>query len=112
MNKLFTFTAGVVLGIVLAGASHTKAEKNEEIHILNDVEYANYRTLDYKIQMIEAYSTYYQEVEKLLTEISIYYNWYDDEPSAYYEARDKLEYLWSLEDDDNPYVNKENVINK
>lgn len=98
MKKLFYLTVGAVLGAALAGVTHTKAEQNKEVHILNEVEYANYRTLDYKIQMIEAYNTYYKEVEKLLTEISLHYNWYDDEPSSYYDARDELEYLWSLED--------------
>lgn len=108
MNKLFTFAAGIVLGIVLAGVAHTKAEQ----HILNDLEYANYNTLDYKIEIIEAYNEYYRVTETMLDSISVKYDWVDEAPGEYYDARDKLDYLWSLEDDDNPYVNKEDVINK
>lgn len=107
MNKVFTFTAGIVLGIVLAGVAHTKAE-----HKLNDLEYANYNTLDYKIEIIEAYNEYYRVTETMLDSISVKYDWVDEAPGEYYDARDKLDYLWSLEDDDNPYVNKEDVINK
>jgi hypothetical protein len=107
MNKLFTFAAGIVLGIVLAGVAHTKAE-----HKLNDLEYANYKTLDYKIQIIEAYNEYYEVTENMLDSISVKYDWVDEAPSEYYDARDRLDYLWSLEDDDDPYVNKEDVINK
>lgn len=100
MNKLFTFAAGIVLGIVLAGSNHTKAEKNEEMYILDELEYANYNTLDYKIQIIEAYNEYYRVTENMLDSISIKYDWVDEAPSEYYDARDKLDYLWSLEDDD------------
>lgn len=108
MKKLFYLTVGAVLGAALAGVAHTKAEQ----HILNDLEYANYNTLDYKIQIIEAYNEYYKATETLLDSIHNHYNWLDEAPVEYYTARDKLEYLWSLEDDDNPYVNKEDVINK
>jgi hypothetical protein len=106
MNKLFTFTAGIVLGIVLAGVAHTKAEKNEEMYILDELEYANYKTLDYKIQIIEAYNEYYKVTENMLDSISVKYDWVDEAPSEYYDARDKLDYLWSLEDDDDPTINK------
>lgn len=106
MNKLFTFAAGIVLGIVLAGVAHTKAEKKEEVHVLNGLEYANYRTLEYKIQIIEAYNEYYRVTETMLDSISVKYDWVDEAPSEYYDARDKLDYLWSLEDDDDPTINK------
>lgn len=106
MNKVFTFTAGIVLGIVLAGVAHTKAEQKEEVHVLNGLDYANYRTLEYKIQIIEAYNEYYRVTETMLDSISVKYDWVDEAPSEYYDARDKLDYLWSLEDDDNPTINK------
>lgn len=102
MNKLFTFAAGIVLGIVLAGVTHTKAE-----HVLNDLEYANYNTLDYKIEIIEAYNAYYKEVESVLDTLNLEYDWVDSyDFQSYYESRDKLNYLWSLEDDDDPIINK------
>lgn len=106
MKKLFYLTVGAVLGAALAGVTHTKAEQPKEIHILNDLEYANYRTLGYKIEIIEAYNVYYKEVETLLDTISIHYNWYDDEPMGYYLARERVDSLWSLEDDDDPIINK------
>lgn len=106
MNKLFTFTVGTILGIVLAGVAHTKAEQNEEMYILDELEYANYKTLDYKIQIIEAYTEYYKVTETMLDSISVKYDWVDEAPGEYYDARDKLDYLWSLEDDDDPNVNK------
>ena len=102
MKKLFYLTVGAVLGAALAGVAHTKAEQ----HILNDLEYANYNTLGYKIEIIEAYNVYYKEVETLLDTISIHYNWYDDEPMGYYLARERVDSLWSLEDDDDPIINK------
>lgn len=102
MNKLFTFTVGTILGMVLTGVAHTKAEQ----HVLNDLEYANYGTLEYKTQIIEAYNNYYRVTETMLDSISVKYDWVDEAPSEYYDARDRLDYLWSLEDDDNPTINK------
>lgn len=108
MNKLFMFTAGTILGIVLAGVAHTKAEQQEEVHVLNGLEYANYKTLEYKIQIIEAYNAYYKEVESVLDTLNLEYDWVDSyDFQSYYESRDKLNYLWSLEDDCDPNVNKE-----
>lgn len=101
MKKLFYLTVGAVLGAALAGVAHTKAE-----HVLNDLEYANYNTLDYKIELIEAYNEYYRVTETMLDSISVKYDWVDEAPSEYYDARDKLDYLWSLEDDNDHNVNK------
>lgn len=103
MKKLFYLTVGAVLGAALAGVTHTKAEQ----HILNDLEYANYNTLDYKIEIIEAYNAYYKEVESVLDTLNLEYDWVDSyDFQSYYESRDKLNYLWSLEDDDDPIINK------
>lgn len=107
MKKLFYLTVGAVLGAALAGVAHTKAE-----HKLNDLEYANYNTLDYKIEIIEAYNEYYRVTETMLDSISVKYDWVDEAPSEYYDARDRLDYLWSLEDDNDHNVNKEDIINK
>lgn len=101
MKKLFYLTVGAVLGAALAGVAHTKAE-----HVLNDLEYANYNTLSYKIEIIEAYNEYYRVTETMLDSISIKYDWVDEAPSEYYDARDRLDYLWSLEDDGDPTTNK------
>ena len=102
MKKLFYLTVGAVLGAALAGVTHTKAE-----HVLNDLEYANYNTLGYKIEIIEAYNAYYKEVESVLDTLNLEYDWVDSyDFQSYYESRDKLNYLWSLEDDDDPTINK------
>lgn len=105
MKKLTNLAMGVVLGATLIGL--WSLTKNETVtYKLSNVEYANYSTLDYKIEVIEAYNEYYKQVETMLDSISIHYNWADEAPSSYYDARDRLEYLWSLEDDDDPIINK------
>lgn len=105
MKKLTNLAMGVVLGATLIGL--WSLTKNETVtYKLSDVEYANYNTLDYKIEIIEAYNVYYKEVETLLDTISLHYNWYDDEPMGYYLARERVDSLWSLEDDDDPIINK------
>lgn len=60
----------------------------------NDLQVANYNTLQYKIELIKAYDAYNKATEDLLDTLENQYNWVDAIDSYdYYESRAKLNSL-------------------
>ena len=60
----------------------------------NDLQVANYNTLPYKIELIEAYDAYNKATEELLDTLDNQYDWVDTfDPYDYYESRAKLDSL-------------------
>ena len=60
----------------------------------NDLQVANYNTLPYKIELIEAYDAYNKATEELLDTLNNQYDWVDAfDPYDYYESRAKLDSL-------------------
>ena len=60
----------------------------------NDLQVANYNTLPYKIELIEAYDAYNKATEELLDTLDNQYDWVDAfDPYDYYESRAKLDSL-------------------
>ena len=62
----------------------------------NDLQVANYNTLQYKIELIKAYDAYNKATEELLDTLDAQYDWVDAfDPYDYYESRAKLDsILW------------------
>lgn len=58
-------------------------------HILNDLEYANYKTLEYKENLCNAYYNYFNNAEAMLDSVKI-------EDSPYIETDKGSEYLNSV----------------
>lgn len=58
-------------------------------HILNDLEYANYKTLEYKENLCNAYYSYFNNAEAMLDSVKI-------EDSPYIETDKGSEYLNSV----------------
>lgn len=58
-------------------------------HILNDLEYANYKTLEYKENLCNAYYNYFNNAESMLDSVKI-------EDSPYIETDKGSEYLNSV----------------
>ena len=60
----------------------------------NDLQVANYNTLQYKIELIKAYEVYNKATEELLDTLDNQYDWVDAfDPYEYYESRAKLDSL-------------------
>ncbi len=60
----------------------------------NDLQVANYNTLQYKIELIKAYEVYNKATEELLDTLDNQYDWVDTfDPYEYYESRAKLDSL-------------------
>ena len=60
----------------------------------NDLQVANYSTLQYKIELIKAYEVYNKATEELLDTLDNQYDWVDAfDPYEYYESRAKLDSL-------------------
>ena len=60
----------------------------------NDLQVANYNTLQYKIELIKAYEVYNKATEELLDTLDNQYDWVDAfDPYGYYESRAKLDSL-------------------
>lgn len=83
---------GIVLGIMLTHGF-------KSAHTLNSIEYANYKTLEYKVELIEAYQEYYNNTEKYLDELNTYIDISNgsDIECNYQESKDKVKYLQNLE---------------
>lgn len=61
----------------------------------NDLQVANYNTLQYKTELIKAYDAYNKATEELLDTLENQYNWVDAIDSYdYYESRAKLDSLF------------------
>ena len=60
----------------------------------NDLQIANYNTLQYKTKLIKAYDAYNKATEELLDTLDNHYDWVDAfDPYGYYESRAKLDSL-------------------
>ena len=60
----------------------------------NDLQVANYNTLEYKTELIKAYDAYNKATEELLDTLDSQYDWVDAfDPYDYYESRAKLDSL-------------------
>ena len=60
----------------------------------NDLQVANYNTLQYKTELIKAYDAYNKATEELLDTLDSQYDWVDAfDPYDYYESRAKLDSL-------------------
>ena len=60
----------------------------------NDLQVANYNTLQYKIELIKAYDAYNKATEELLDTLDNQYDWVDAfDPYEYYDSRAKLDSL-------------------
>lgn len=60
----------------------------------NDLQVANYNTLQYKTELIKAYDAYNKATEELLDTLDNQYDWVDAfDPYDYYESRAKLDSL-------------------
>ena len=60
----------------------------------NDLQVANYNTLQYKTELIKAYDAYNKAAEELLDTLDNQYDWVDAfDPYDYYESRAKLDSL-------------------
>lgn len=60
----------------------------------NDLQVANYNTLQYKIELIKAYDAYNKAAEELLDTLDNQYDWVDAfDPYEYYDSRAKLDSL-------------------
>lgn len=60
----------------------------------NDLQVANYSTLQHKIELIKAYDAYNKATEELLDTLDNQYGWVDAIDSYdYYESRAKLDSL-------------------
>ncbi len=63
----------------------------------NDLQRANYNTLEYKVELIKAYEEYYEATENFLDTLEDHYGWVDAfDPWYYLDARHKLDSLINL----------------
>lgn len=62
----------------------------------NNLQVANYNTLQYKTELIKAYGAYNKATEELLDTLDNHYDWVDAfDPYDYYESKAKLDsILW------------------
>lgn len=95
--NLAHFGFGILAGIGILGA--LVIHWNNNTKSLTDLEYANYRTLDYKIKVIDAYTNYYNACEAYLDEISEYEDIASgsDTHCEYLDSREVLDSLINLE---------------
>lgn len=63
LGYVFAFFAGVLSVYVMIGLNKS--------HIISDLEYANYKTLDYKENLLKAYYEYYNSAEAMFDMIQI-----------------------------------------
>lgn len=84
---------GFCLGFTLA------AYINMGENRLTDLEYCNYKTLPYKIELIEAYHDYKNATEAFIDEIDKYYDTMSgsDVNCEYLQCKQKLDSLINLE---------------
>lgn len=93
MNKYIALISGI-LGAIIGFALTIYLNP----HNLSDLEYCNYHTLEYKMELIEYYNDYYYEVESVLDALDESYDWTDSHDfKKYYEARERLDSVFALE---------------
>jgi len=82
----------VIITAIISSALTIVAENN--LHTLTDIEYINYKTLPYKVELIKAYEDYYQANEAWLDELE---DDYGDLMSGSDANADYLEYKVTLD---------------
>lgn len=91
----------IIIGIITGYALLKKAAE------LDNLERANYNTLPYKIEVIQAYNDYYNQCEALLDSINSWDESFMDtivETDAYFEyevAKSRVKFLNNMEDNAN-----------
>lgn len=81
LNYMIVFFAGALSVYIMIGFNKS--------HIISDLEYANYKTLDYKEHLLNAYYNYFNNAEALFDSVKI-------EDSPYIETDKGSEYLNSI----------------
>lgn len=81
LEFVFAFFFGVIFTYLLIGFNRS--------HIISDIEYANYKTLEYKENLCNAYYDYFNNAEALLDSVKI-------EDSQYIESDTGSKYLNSV----------------
>ena len=78
LNYMMVFFAGALSVYIMIGLNKS--------HIISDLEYANYKTLDYKENLLKAYYEYYNSAEAMFDILQI-------ENSPIIETDEGSEYL-------------------
>lgn len=81
LNYMMVFFAGALSVYIMIGLNKS--------HIISDLEYANYKTLDYKENLLKAYYNYFNNTEALFDSLRI-------EDSPLIETDKGSEYLNSV----------------
>ncbi len=81
LSVVIAFFAGTLFVFVILGIS--------KCHVIDDLEYANYKTLEYKESLCNAYYNYFNNAEAMLDSVKI-------EDSPYIETDKGSEYLNSV----------------
>ena len=63
LEFIFVFFFGIMFAYLLIGFNKS--------HIISDIEYANYKTLEYKENLCSAYYDYFNNAEALLDSVNI-----------------------------------------
>ena len=88
---------GLFIGLLVSTIAGTAIYFSERS--LNCVEYANYNTLDYKCEIIDAYEKYYNETESILDTLDTKHDWVNKYNfQEYYVSKERLDSLYNLED--------------
>lgn len=89
---IITFIMGLIIGLNSIMSKH--------VHALNDIEYANYKTLTYKIALINALKDYYVCAHNIYTtKVDSTGDTFDctDQGVEYWNAWDRVDSLLNLE---------------
>lgn len=96
MKNVKYFLAGLAMGMLGGAIAGTAIYFSE--HRLNSLEYANYKTLDYKCEIIDAYERYYNATECVLDTLDAKHDWVDKyDFQEYYASKMQLDSLYNLE---------------
>lgn len=91
------FFAGVLFVFIILGFG--------KCHIISDIEYANYKTLEYKENLCNAYYNYFNNAEAMLDSVKIEDSPYieTDKGSEYLNSVKAVKVLWDQEENCDKY---------
>ena len=97
LELALAFFAGVQLVYLLIGLNRS--------HIISETEYANYKTLEYKENLLNAYYNYFNNAEALLDSVKIEDSPYieTDKGSEYLNSVKAVKELWDQEENCDKY---------